>query len=106
MAIVSRTAMAAMATVGAAVGAEGVRGVAAMTGRETPETADLMDGLTDGLTADLMVAHGAAPVAVATAILTQHVTTLKPVSLRGDAAKSATGDRSGAISCACMCATI
>lgn len=90
--------MAALATVGAAAGAEGARGVAAMTGRETQETVDQM--------VDLMVAHVAAPVAVAMAILTQHVTTLKPVSLRGDVAKSATGDRSGDISCVCMCATI
>ena len=106
MAIVSRTAMATPVTVGAAAGAEGARGVAAMTGREMQVTVDLTVDLMVDLTVVLMVAHVAAPVAVAMAILTQHVTTLKPVSLRGDVAKSATGDRSGDISCVCMCATI
>lgn len=86
--------MAALATVGAAAGAEGAREVGVMTGREMQETVDPT------------VAHVAARVAVATAILRQHVTTLKPVSLHGGVAKSATGDRSGDISCVCMCATI
>jgi hypothetical protein len=46
---------------------------------------DLMDDLMDG--------HGVAPVAAARATLTLHATTLKPGSLRGDAAKSAMGVR-------------
>lgn len=98
--------MAALATVGAAAGAEGARGVGVMTGREMQETVDPTDALTVVLTVGQMVAHVAARVAVAMAILTQHVTTLKPVSLHGGVAKSATGDRSGDISCVCMCATI
>jgi hypothetical protein len=91
--------MAAMAIAVAAAGAAGVRVVGATTGRETV-------GLTDGLTVDLIVVHGVAPVAAARAILTLHVTTLKLGSLHGDAAKSAMGVRWVGISCVCMCATI
>jgi hypothetical protein len=103
--------MATPATVVVAVGAAGVRVVGAMTGRETVGlTVGLMADLIVGLTADrmdgLMGVHGVAPVAAARATLTLHATTLKPGSLRGDAAKSAMGVRSGGISCACMCATI
>ena len=65
-----------------------------MTDRETDGLiADLMVDLIVGLTADRMAARGVAPVAVARVILTLHVTTPKPGSLRGDAAKSAMGVR-------------
>jgi hypothetical protein len=70
--------MATPATVVVAVGDGVGRGVGAMTDRET---VGLMDG------------HGVAPVAAARATLTLHATTLKPGSLRGDAAKSAMGVR-------------
>ena len=99
MAIVSRAAMGIPVTVVGAVGDGVERGIGAMIGRETAD-------LTVGLTAARMAARGVAPVAAARVILTLHVTTLKPGSLRGDAAKSATGVREVGISCACMCATI
>ena len=86
MAIVSRAAMATPATVVVAVGDGVGRGVGAMTDRETV-------GLMDDLMDDLMDGHGVAPVAAARATLTLHATTLKPGSLRGDAAKSAMGVR-------------
>jgi hypothetical protein len=78
--------MATPATVVVAVGDGVGLGVGAMTDRETV-------GLTVGLTDDLMDGHGVAPVAAARATLTLHATTLKPGSLRGDAAKSAMGVR-------------
>lgn|GEM_PF-6924191 len=81
-------------TVVVAVGDGVGRGIGAMTDRETD---GLMDDLTDdlivGLTDDLTAGHGVAPVAAARVILTLHVTTPKPGSLRGDAAKSAMGVR-------------
>ena len=74
--------MATPVTVVVAVGDGVGRGAGAMTDRETAD-------LTVGLTA----ARGVAPVAAARVILTLHVTTPKPGSLRGDAAKSAMGVR-------------